>query len=215
MAKSILDYVFRWLSMKFLTVEQQKESDVEAKKPTISKEPASIAVSVRVSETPPRSGAPTCTVTSGPSSAPPARRGPHRAHPPPHRAHANVPRNRGLSGRGDGPGQRQQPARTFNDQRRSSRTPEVLLARPRTPGTDAYAPARPGARPGCPRLTARPCNRRLGPRLGQPHHLSDARDGPILRVRRLRAARTKIRTALATAGARGADRKTEYWGYYD
>jgi ribonucleoside-diphosphate reductase alpha chain len=38
MAKSILDYVFRWLSLKFLTVEQRKETELEAAKPTISTE---------------------------------------------------------------------------------------------------------------------------------------------------------------------------------
>jgi len=38
MAKSILDYVFRWLSLKFLTVQQRKETEIEASKPTISTE---------------------------------------------------------------------------------------------------------------------------------------------------------------------------------
>ncbi len=38
MAKSILDYVFRWLSLKFLTAEQRKETELEATKPTISTE---------------------------------------------------------------------------------------------------------------------------------------------------------------------------------
>jgi ribonucleoside-diphosphate reductase alpha chain len=38
MAKSILDYVFRWLSLKFLTNDQRKETEIEAAKPTISTE---------------------------------------------------------------------------------------------------------------------------------------------------------------------------------
>jgi ribonucleoside-diphosphate reductase alpha chain len=38
MAKSILDYVFRWLSIKFLTPMERKETELEAQKPTISTE---------------------------------------------------------------------------------------------------------------------------------------------------------------------------------
>ncbi|MCC6809556.1 MAG: vitamin B12-dependent ribonucleotide reductase [Deltaproteobacteria bacterium] len=38
MAKSILDYIFRWLALKFLTPTERKETELEAAKPTISTE---------------------------------------------------------------------------------------------------------------------------------------------------------------------------------
>ncbi len=44
MAKSVLDYVFRWLSLKFLNSEQAQEAELEAKLPTITKDLNTLAV---------------------------------------------------------------------------------------------------------------------------------------------------------------------------
>ena len=79
--------------------------------------------------------------------------------------------------RGNAAPSRQPPARPFNDQRRGPRMPEVLLARPRAPGTTPLAPARP-AGPPWPSSPQRPALQSSIRRAPPPASPQQGRPGP-------------------------------------